>query len=150
MWLETLKTRRKELNYTIKYISNEAKLPERTVSRIFSGETMSPGIDTLYGIAVVLGLTLDELVTGNNSVLGGKDYALLHEEYTNLTAEVERLNSELALVSAENSVLKDKVGVLTAENGILNLKIAHKDELISLHNYYIKLNAKNMSNYDDE
>ena len=138
MWLDRIKERRKELNYTIKYISQETKLPERTVSRIFSGETPSPCVDTLYSIAVVLGLSLDELLADTNSVVGGKHYADLIQENINLTAEVERLNSELALVSVENSVLKDKVGVLTAENGILELKLAHKEEIISLHNYYMK------------
>ena len=138
MWLDRIKERRKELNYTIKYISNEAKLPERTVSRIFSGETPSPCVDTLYSIAVVLGLSLDELLADTNSVVGGKHYADLIEENTALMTEIERLNSELALVSVENSVLKDKVGVLTAENGILNLKLEHKEEIISLHNYYMK------------
>lgn len=138
MWLDRIKERRKELNYTIKYISNEAKLPERTVSRIFSGETPSPCVDTLYSIAVVLGLSLDELLADTNSVVGGKHYADLIEENTALMTEIERLNSELALVSVENSVLKDKVGVLTAENGILNLKLEHTEEIISLHNYYMK------------
>ena len=138
MWLDRIKERRKELNYTIKYISNEAKLPERTVSRIFSGETPSPCVDTLYGIAVVLGLSLDELLADSNIVVGGKSYRILCEENTNLTNEVERLNSALALISAENSMLKDKVGVLTAENDILRLKLEHKEEIISLHNYYMK------------
>ena len=138
MWLDRIKDRRKELNYTIKYISQETKLPERTVTRIFSGETLSPSVDTLYSIAVVLGLSLDELLADTNSVVGGKHYADLIEENTALMTEIERLNSELALVSVENSVLKDKVGVLTAENGILNLKLEHKEEIISLHNYYMK------------
>ena len=138
MWLDRIKDRRKELNYTIKYISQETKLPERTVTRIFSGETLSPSVDTLYSIAVVLGLSLDELLADTNSVVGGKHYADLIQENTELTNEVERLNSELALVIAESSVLKDKVGVLTAENGLLRLKLEHKEEIISLHNYYMK------------
>ena len=145
MWLDRIKDRRKELNYTIKYISQETKLPERTVSRIFSGETLSPSVDTLYGIAVVLGLSLDELLADTNSVVGGKHYADLMQENTELINEIERLNSELAMLSAENSVLNDKVGVLTAENGLLRLKLEHKEEIISLHNYYMKkLNDKNV------
>lgn len=141
MWLDTIKERRKELGYTIKYIAQEATLPERTVSRIFSGETLSPCVDTLYSIATVLDLSLDELLTGSNSVVSSKNYRVLQAENTELNNEVERLNSELALISAENSVLKDKVGVLTTENDILRLKLEHKEEIISLHNYYIKMKS---------
>ena len=138
MWLDRIKSRRTELGYTIKHISQEAKLPERTVSRIFSGETLSPCVDTLYSIATVLDLSLDELLTDSTSVVSSKNYAVLHAENTELANEVERLNSEIALISTENSILKDKVGVLTAENDILRLKLEHKEEIISLHNYYMK------------
>lgn len=141
MWLDIIKERRKELGYTIKHIAEESKLPERTISRIFSGETGLPYADTLYRIAVILDLSLDDLLADSKSVVGGKNYVTLHEENEKLTAEVERLNSELALISAENSVLKDKVGVLTTENDILRLKLEHKEEIISLHNYYIKLKS---------
>ena len=138
MWLDIIKERRKELGYTIKYIAEEAKLPERTTARIFSGETGLPYAETLYRIAVVLDLSLDDLLAESKSVVGGKHYAELHEENDKLTAEVERLNGELSIVNAENAVLKDKVVTLNAENDILRLKIEHKEELLSLHNYYMK------------
>ena len=141
MWLEILKNRRKELGYTFKYISQESKFPERTVSRIFSGETLSPGVDTLYPIATVLGLTLDELFVGTDSIIGGKDYRHLLEENLTLTERLEKAEAELALTTAENSVLKDKITALTTENGLLRIKLEHKEEIISLHNYYNKLKS---------
>ena len=141
MWLDIIKERRKELGYTIKHISEESKLPERTVSRIFAGDTGLPYADTLYRIAVILDLSLDDILADSKAVVGNKNYVALHEENETLTAEVERLTSELALVRAEMSVLNDKVGVLTTENDILRLKLEHKEELLSLHNYYIKLKS---------
>ncbi len=141
MWLDIIKERRKELGYTIKYVAQKATLPERTVSRIFSGETMSPSIDTLYGIAVVLELSLDEILTGGNAVVSSKNYAMLQEENTKLLEKLEILSSELTLVNAEASVLKDKIGVLSAENDILKIKLEHKEEIIAIHNYYIKMRS---------
>lgn len=141
MWLDIIKERRKELGYTIKHIAEESKLPERTVSRIFAGETPSPYADTLKHITDVLGLSLDETLADTKSVIGAKNYIDLHEENETLIAEVERLTNELALISAEMSVLKDKVGVLTTENDVLRLKLEHKEELLSLHNYYIKFKS---------
>lgn len=137
MWLDILKEKRKEYGYTIKYISQEARLPERTVSRIYSGETPSPYVDTLDRIAGVFGMALSELFGEGKAVVGGESYATLHEENEALTAEVERLTSELALVTAENAILKDKVVILTSENDMLRLKLEHKEEIISLHNYYM-------------
>ena len=137
MWLEIIRERRAELGYSDKYIAIEGKMPERTVTRIFSGETKYPSVDRLYPICVVLGLSLDDVLADSKSVIGNKNYAALQEENMNLTNEVERLNTELALVLAENSVKKDKIGVLSAENDILRLKLEHKEEIIALHNYYI-------------
>ena len=137
MWLEIFRERRAELGYSYKYIAEESKTAERTVIRIFSNETKYPSIDTIYRIASVLNLSLDELFADSKSVIGNKHYADLQEENINLTNEVERLNAELVLVRAENSVNKDKVGTLTTENDILRLKLEHKEEIIALHNYYI-------------
>ena len=98
-------------------------------------------MDTLYAIATVLELTLDELFAGTNSVVGNKHYADLIRENAEFTNEIERLNSELALINAEASVLKDKIGVLSAENDILRLKLEHKEEIIAVHNYYIRMKS---------
>lgn len=138
MWLEIIRERRKELGYSIKHVAEEAKLTERTTARIFSGETEEPYASNLYSIAVVLDLSLDDLLADGRAVVGSKKLAVLKEEKDALTAEVERLTAELALVAAENAVQKDKIVTLTAENDILRLKLEHKEEIIALHNYYNK------------
>ena len=137
MWLELLKEAQEELGYSYKHIAEESKTSEKTVSRLFSGSTKAPPIDTVHRIASVLNVTPEELFADSRSVIGSKTYIALQEENEALTKEVERLNAELALVSAENAILKDKVGTLSAENGILSLKLEHKEEIIALHNYYI-------------
>jgi transcriptional regulator with XRE-family HTH domain len=132
MWLDNLKELKKNAGKTAKQISEQANLPERTVVRIFSGDTPNPYVDTLYRIVTVLGGSLDDILADSKTVVGSANLATLQ-------SEADRLNSELALLQAENVMLKDKVGVLTAEIDILTMKLEHKEEIISLHNYYNSL-----------
>ena len=141
MWLEILKEAQEELGYSYKYIAEESKTSEKTVSRLFSGSTKAPPIDTVHRIASVLYVSPEELFADSRSVIGGKHYIALQEENEALTKDVKRLKSELALVNAENAILKDKVGTLSAESDLLRLKLEHKEEIISLHNYYINRKA---------
>lgn len=141
MWLENLKDLKKERGVTNKYIAEATNLPERTVARIFSGDTDNPYVDTLHRIVTVLDGSLDSILADTKVVVGGADLITLQEENSTLAAEVERLTAELALVSAEGAVLKDKNVALTAENDILRLKLEHKEEIIALHNYYIKMKS---------
>lgn len=139
MWLDNLRELKKEKGVTNKYIAEATNLPERTVTRIFAGDTDNPYVDTLHRIVTVLDGSLDSILADTKVVVGGADLITLQEEKDASTAEVERLTAELALISAELAVLKDKVVTLTAENDVLRLKLEHKEEIIALHNYYIKM-----------
>lgn len=139
MWLENIRELKKERGATNKWIAEATNLPERTVTRIFSGDTDNPYVDTLHRIVTVLGGSLDSILADTKVVVGDADMVALQAEKDAVAEELERLNAELALVNAENSVLKDKVNALTAENDLLRLKLEHKEEIIALHNYYIKM-----------
>lgn len=132
MWLDNLKELKKNKGMTTKQIAIETNLPERTVARIFSGDTDNPYVDTLRRIVAVLDGSLDDLFAESKIVVGNKNLAQLQEEF-------EKLNAELTMVNTEYALLKDKVVVLTAENDLLRLKLEHKEEIISIHNYYNKL-----------
>lgn len=132
MWLDNLKELKKEKGMSAKQIAEATNLPERTVTRIFSGDTDNPYVDTLHRIVSVLGGSLDGILADTKVVVGESDLITLQ-------TDVDRLNSELALAIAENAVLKDKVVNLTAENDVLRLKLEHKEEIIALHNYYMKI-----------
>jgi transcriptional regulator with XRE-family HTH domain len=132
MWLDNLiELRAANGNPPYKHIAQKVNMPERTVTRIFSGETENPSVENLYKIVNALGGSLDDILAGTKVVIGRTNLA-------ELEAEVERLTNELDLANAENAVLQDKAANLTAENDILRLKLEHKDELLALHNYYIK------------
>lgn len=139
MWLDNLKELKKAKGMSIKQISDATNLPERTVTRIFSGDTDNPYVDTLHRIVSVLDGSLDDVLADSKTVVGSKNLATLQEEIDRLSAETDALKTELSIANTENKVLKDKIGTLTAENDLLRLKLEHKEEIITLHNYYNKL-----------
>lgn len=132
MWLENLKQLKKEKGMSSKQIAEKTNLPERTIARIFSGDTNNPYIDTLHRIVTVLGGSLDDILADTKVVVGDQNLATLQEN-------VEVVTAERDLIVAENAILKDKVVSLTAENDMLKRELKHKDEIIALHNYYNKL-----------
>ena len=136
MWLDNLKELKSNTGMSSKQIAEKTNLPERTVVRIFSGETANPCIDTIRRIVAVLGGSLDDIFAETKIVVGEKNLATLQEEVAKLNAENEILNANLSMLTAENNVFKDKINVLTSENDILRMKLEHKEEIIALHNYY--------------
>jgi transcriptional regulator with XRE-family HTH domain len=134
MWLDRLKELKKSKGMSAKQIADQTKLPERTVTRIFSGDTANPYVDTLHRIVTVLGGSLDDILADTKVVVGGQDLVTLQENVDVVTAERD-------LITAENASLKSQVVALTAENELLRLKLAHKEEIIALHNYYNKRDA---------
>ena len=134
MWLDNLKELKKAKGMSSKQIAEATNLPERTVARIFSGDTPNPYVDTLFRIVAVLGGSLDDILTDSKAVVGSKTIATLQEE-------VDRLTADSGIMSAELAVLRDKVVTLTAENDLLRLKLEHKEEIIAIHNYYNKIRS---------
>lgn len=134
MWSDKLKELKKQSGLSSKQIAEKTNLPERTVSRIFSGDTDNPYVDTIHRIVTVLGGSLDDILADTKAVVGDKSLATLQEEADTVTAERD-------LIVAENAILKDKVATLTAENEMLKTQLLHKEELLALHNYYNKIKS---------
>ena len=136
MWLDNLKELKKQTGMSAKQIADKTNLPERTISRIFSGDTDNPYVDTLHRIVTVLGGSLDDILADTKVVVGEEDLVTLQEN-------VEVVTAERDFITAENAILKDKVATLTAENEMLKMQLKHKEEIIALHNYYNKLKPCN-------
>lgn len=136
MWLDNIKELKKAKGMSAKQIAEATKLPERTVTRIFSGDTDNPYVDTLHRIVTVLGGSLDDILADTKVVVGDANLVTLQESVDVVTAERD-------LITVENAILKDKVATLTAENDMLKMQLKHKEEIIALHNYYNKLIPNN-------
>jgi len=136
MWLDNLKELKKKSAMSSKQIAELTNLPERTVIRIFSGDTDNPYVDTLHRIVTVLGGSLDDILADTKVVVATESLVKVKEN-------VEVVTAERDLITAEYAILKDKVASLTAENDMLKMQLKHKEEIIALHNYYNKLKPNN-------
>ena len=134
MWLDNLKELKKKTGMSTKQIAERTNLPERTVSRILAGETDHPYADTLDLIVKALGYSLSDLFADTKVIVAT-------DELVGIKQSVNVVEAERDLIAAENAILKDKVATLTAENEMLKMQLKHKEEIIALHNYYIKLKS---------
>ena len=144
MWLTKLQELKHQANMSSAQIAKLANLPERTVVRIFSGETPNPYIDTIHRIVVVLNGSLDDILTDTSAVVGNANMAALH-------AENERLKQDIGLLQSEKASFQDQIAELVAEKAqlqrdaeinTLRMQLAHKEEIIALHEYYNQRNKK--------
>ena len=136
MWLENLKELKKASGMSTKQIADKANLPERTVSRIINGDTDHPRIDTLGIIVDALGVTLKDVFADTNVVVATEKLVEIKE-----VAEV--VEAERDVIAVENERLKAKITALTTELELVKNELAHKEELLALHNYY-KIHIENL------
>lgn len=129
MWLENLKELKKSQGMSVKQIAERTNLPERTVNRIFSGDTDNPYVDTIHRIVTVLGGSLDDILADTKVVVATESLVEL-KEHVDVTA------AERDLIAVENDILKTKLSAQAAEIELLRKELAHKEELLALHNYY--------------
>lgn len=129
MWLDNLKELKKAKGMTTKQIADATKIPESTIKRIFSGDTIDPYVTTIHRIVIALDGSLDHILADTNAVLATEKVVELKENVDVTTAERD-------LVIVENEMLKTKNAALNTEIELLKKELAHKEELLALHSYY--------------
>ena len=139
MWLENIKELKKMKGMSVKQIAEKTHLPERTVSRIFSGDTDSPYVDTLHRIVKALGGSLDDILADTKVKVSGEDLSALRISVDALTIERDELKNENTILKERSRERDIRICELISEVEKLKLQIEHKDEIIALHNYYNKL-----------
>ena len=129
MWLDNLKELKKSKGMTSAQIAEATKIPESTIKRIFSGDTTDPYVTTIHRIVIALGGSLDHILADTNAVLAPESLAVVRENAGVVEAQRD-------LVFVENEMLKTKNTALTNEIELLKTELAHKEEILALHNYY--------------
>ena len=129
MWLNNLQEMKKRSGMSAKQIAELTKLPERTVNRIFAGETDHPRVDTVHLIVSAMGGTLNDIFADTNVVVATETLVEVKK-----TAEV--IEAERDLILAEVEMLRSKTAAQETELQILREKLLHAEELLALHNYY--------------
>jgi predicted nucleic acid-binding Zn-ribbon protein len=131
MYLDKLNAMKKSTNTKTKTLADAVHRSERTVGRMLAGEA---GIDMseLQTMVSVMGGTLDD-------IFDGSDMRLPRPEVETLKKQIEALTEEIGILKAENAMLRDKNTALDTENDKLRLTLAHKEELLALHSYYMGL-----------
>ena len=129
MWLDNLKELRKQTKMSYKQIADMTQMPERTVARIFSGDTDNPYVETLHRIVDALGYTLNDIFADTAAMVTTEDVVELKDNVEVITAQND-------LMAVENDMLKKKVDSLLTEMELLKKELSHKDELLALHKFY--------------
>lgn len=135
MWLNNLKELKKKTGMSTKQLAEQTKLPERTVARIFSGETDHPRVDTIHLLVTALGGTLNDIFADTNVVVAT-------ESLVEVKATVEVVEAERDLILAENEMLKAKTAAQDIEIQLLKEKLQHKEELLAVYNYFTKIKSE--------
>ena len=142
MWLDNLKELKKAKGVTSKQIADATKIPESTVKRIFAGETSDPYVSTIHRIVIFLGGSLDQILADTNAVISTECLVEVKET-------VNVIEAERDLIRVEYEMLKTKASALISENELLRTELAHKEELLALHNYY-KTHIEQLVNHIDQ
>ena len=141
-WLENLKQVKKDKNVSSKWIAEHSSIPQKTVERIFAGDTDSPKFDTIRLVCAALGVSIDDIASDTMTVLGNKTHLALQVENETLTAENVALKDKLEEITTENVLLREQLCHRTSEIKHLQDKLDLKDEIIAVHNHYINKEGK--------
>lgn len=134
---ERIKEIQKEKGIKTKEIVERSKLSERTVTNILAGKD-GVYLDSVVRVANALDVPIEDLFKDSKATVGGATFTELQRQLETATAEKETLSAAYDLLVAENAILQKEVTNMTAKIELLQMQLMHKEELLAVHNYYIK------------
>ena len=141
MWLTRVIETKKAKGISTKMMSErtESHIPPETITRILTGKTECPRIDTVLELGASVGLSPWELFAEPTALVAYQGFLTLQTEFDALKAERDALVEENAALKSNILFLKEELAASAAENERLRITIAHKDEIIEVHKFYNKL-----------
>ena len=138
MFRERILEEKNRLNLSAKTMADKSQLQlsEETIRRILSGKTADPGVNAVLDLADTVGLKPYEAFM--DATLAAEFKAFLDLKVRSDETEAERIR-----IIAENESLKATNAGLVDRIRVLEMQLSHKEELLALHNYYIKLKGSN-------
>lgn len=143
MWLDNIKELKKTTGMSVKQIADKTNLPERTVARIFSGDTDNPYVDTLHRIVTALGGSLDDILADTKVVVATETLVEVKETLAEIEGAANVMEAERDLIKIENERLKVENANMATELQLLKRELQHKDELLALHSFYSRFIPNN-------
>ena len=131
MWRERIIEAKTAQGISTKTMAERMQTTEKTVKRLLTDNSKSPYITTVLDAGLAVGLSPQEIFAETGLFIGNNTHA-------ELQADLDRLTTESVKLQDEITDLKDTINKLNAENDMLRLKLEHKEEIIAVHNYYIK------------
>ena len=137
MYRQRIAEEKKRLNLSARTMSDLSRLHilEETISRFLSGKTADPGINTVLDLAETVGLKPYEIFM--DSTLAAEFRAFLELKSKSAETEAERVR-----MLAENEDLKTTNAGLVDKIRVLEMQLAHKNELLSVIDFFLKNMAK--------
>lgn len=137
MLSERIKEIKKAQNISTKELAARSKLSERTVSNILAGKD-GIYLDSLVRVVDALGVSIVEIFTGTKATVGSETFTELQRQLDDLRAENETITAANKVMVAENEILQKQIDAMAAKIDLLQMQLLHKEELLAVHNYYIK------------
>ena len=117
IWRNNLRNTKVRKNLHTTDIAAKAALSEKTVARVFSGESKSPGVDIVRRIINAMGCSWGEIFAESAAVITTLDVECLYEQIKQLSNEIDEMKRSHA-------------------EEVLKIRLECAEKLLAVHEHY--------------